>query len=115
MMMRKPRSRSCWNCGETFIATWSHYCDDCPYRSRPHVVARERAGGIVSSAVKNGALPRVKTLKCVDCGEPAQCYDHRDYSKPLDVVPTCYGCNAKRGPAIGNKPPFRPEPPARAA
>lgn len=53
----------------------------------------------VYTAVRRGDLPRVKTLKCVDCGKPAHCYDHRDYSRPLDVDPVCKKCNALRGPA----------------
>jgi len=39
------------------------------------------------------------SIECVDCGAPATCYDHRDYSKPLDVEPVCWKCNAQRGPA----------------
>jgi hypothetical protein len=50
--------------------------------------------------VKNGALPRVKTMVCVDCGAQAEAYDHREYSKPLDVEPVCHVCNHKRGPAV---------------
>jgi hypothetical protein len=64
-----------------------------------------RTGGLkaqvkVYYAVKKGILPPVRTLKCVDCGKPATVYEHRDYNKPLDVVPTCSSCNFKRGPAI---------------
>lgn len=33
---------------------------------------------------------------CEDCGKPAQCHDHRDYTKPLEVAPVCNSCNAKR-------------------
>ena len=58
-----------------------------------------RAHGKVSTAVKCGDLPKVNTLQCIDCGLPARQYDHRDYYKPLAVVPTCISCNHKRGPA----------------
>ena len=54
----------------------------------------------VYQAVKKGILPHISTLTCVDCGKPATVYEHRDYNKPLDVVPTCTSCNFKRGPAI---------------
>jgi hypothetical protein len=54
----------------------------------------------VSKAVLRGELPPVKTLACTDCGAPARDYDHRDYSKPLAVEPTCRSCNLKRGPAV---------------
>lgn len=37
---------------------------------------------------------------CVDCGAVAEVYDHRDYSKPLDVQPVCRSCNLKRGPGL---------------
>lgn len=54
----------------------------------------------VSKAVKEGDLPRLDgSIRCVDCGEPAKNYDHRDYAKPLDVEPVCISCNLKRGPA----------------
>jgi hypothetical protein len=57
----------------------------------------------VQQAVKNGKLAPVKTLSCVDCGNTAQCYDHRDYGKPLDVVPVCRKCNFRRGSAKSAK------------
>lgn len=54
---------------------------------------------VMGSAKRRGVLPDPKKLICADCGMSAQAYDHRDYSKPLDVVPVCYGCNLKRGGA----------------
>lgn len=52
----------------------------------------------VSRAVKTGVLPRLDgTILCVDCGNAATEYEHRDYSKPLAVEPVCHGCNMKRG------------------
>lgn len=67
----------------------------------------ERTGGLaaisaVNKAVKNGILAPVKMLVCVDCGSQAQCYDHRDYNKPLEVVPVCRKCNFRRGSAIAS-------------
>lgn len=54
----------------------------------------------VAKAVKAGALPEVSSRQCDDCGKPATLYEHRNYNKPLDVVPVCRSCNSKRGPAI---------------
>jgi hypothetical protein len=55
----------------------------------------------VSTAIRYGLLPRLDgSIACVDCAAPAQEYDHRDYSKPLEVVPVCKSCNRRRGTAI---------------
>ncbi len=53
----------------------------------------------VAFATRCGWLPEVRMFSCVDCGKKAEQWDHRDYSRPLDVEPVCRGCNAKRGPA----------------
>ncbi|WP_144156521.1 hypothetical protein [Paraburkholderia sp. BCC1885] len=53
----------------------------------------------VSKAVARGDLAPVASLRCVDCGNPAHAYDHRDYGRPLDVEPVCTPCNAIRGAA----------------
>ena len=51
-------------------------------------------------AKKHGRIkPITESTKCVDCGKPAEMYDHRDYYKPLEVNPVCRTCNTKRGPA----------------
>jgi len=42
-------------------------------------------------------------MKCEDCGRDAECYDHRDYNKPLDVEPVCRQCNSIRGAGIPMK------------
>lgn len=63
----------------------------------------KRAHAKVQSAKERGDLPwlgRCPPAKCVDCGDEAIHYDHRDYLKPLDVVPVCGGCNKKRGPGL---------------
>jgi DNA-binding CsgD family transcriptional regulator len=72
------------------------YCDTCrPIKYRAQVSASHKS----ARAIRSGILPSPKTLLCVDCGAQAQHYDHRDYLKPLDVVPTCISCNLKRGSA----------------
>lgn len=63
-----------------------------------------KAHGIVSQAIKSGALPHPKTLTCVVCDEPAQVYDHRDYEQPLKVKPVCRRCNHRLGSAFQFKP-----------
>ena len=74
-------------------------CFSC-VRDNPKKIGALAAIKKVEKAVKKGILPSVKTLFCVDCGRPGECYDHRDYGKPLDVVPVCRKCNYRRGSAI---------------
>lgn len=81
---RDARAKICWSC-----------VNDNPKR-----IGAVAAIAAVGKAVRNGVLPPVKTLICVDCGVQAQCYEHRDYNKPLDVVPVCRKCNYRRGAAI---------------
>jgi hypothetical protein len=54
----------------------------------------------VKKAVASGILATVRELKCLDCGNQAEIYDHKDYNKPLEVEPVCRSCNNKRGSAI---------------
>lgn len=81
---RDSRAKNCWSC----------------YDSYGKIFGATKAINAVKKAVKEGILPPVKTLNCVDCGRPGECYDHRDYNKPLDVVPVCRKCNFRRGSAI---------------
>jgi predicted nucleic acid-binding Zn ribbon protein len=59
-----------------------------------------RAHRAVKRAVDKGELQPPYSFSCVDCGNDAEVYDHRDYLKPLDVHPVCRGCNVRRGSAI---------------
>ncbi|MDP9651932.1 hypothetical protein [Paraburkholderia caledonica] len=59
-----------------------------------------RALAEVRKAVLRGDLPPVTNHIYADCGKPAQAYDHRDYSKPLEVDPVCDSCNGRRGAAL---------------
>lgn len=52
----------------------------------------------IHNLVRQGKIPRACELLCVDCGKGATDYDHRDYTKPLEVAPTCRSCNRRRGP-----------------
>lgn len=67
-------------------------------------VRKQRCRSMVGAAIKRGELPKLDgTIKCTDCPNPAKCYDHRDYGKPLKVDPVCKMCDAIRGP--GEVPP----------
>jgi hypothetical protein len=55
---------------------------------------------MVALAVRLGYLKPARECSCVDCGNPAEHYDHRDYNKPLEVEAVCRPCNYKRGVAV---------------
>ena len=65
------------------------------YKKMQHI-----AHGMVANEKRKGNLQPVSDFSCVDCGRDAENYDHRDYSKPLDVVPVCVSCNHHRGSAL---------------
>lgn len=66
---------------------------------------QSKAHRSVSKAIKAGQLAALDgSVLCVDCSKVAQVYDHRDYSKPLEVEPVCYKCNTKRGSAANYTP-----------
>jgi hypothetical protein len=68
-------------------------------RNRIRGTAQKRAYYQIEWLVRTGKIPRARDMTCSDCGEPAQVYDHRDYSMPKDVTPVCRKCNASRGTA----------------
>lgn len=87
-------------------------CIECgnPHGRRPHAirchpcsavveVLRRRAMEAVGKLIRTWRLRPAHHFKCVDCGAPAVCYDHRDYSQPEMVDPVCMRCNKRRGPA----------------
>lgn len=69
-------------------------------------IAQRRAIALVSVAKAVRKLPYLDgSIICVDCKRaPAKVYDHRDYSKPLEVEPVCHWCNSRRGPALWSVP-----------
>lgn len=91
--------RDCLECGGEFEAVGSGIvCIDCiPHRIKVQL----RVQGQVARAVREGKLLslRAESVPCVDCGNRAACYDHRDYAKPVDVEPVCRSCNLRRPPA----------------
>ena len=60
---------------------------------------RNKAQAQVNKAIRHGQMKPPKGQKCKDCKQPATCYDHRDYRKPLEVDAVCSRCNGIRGPA----------------
>ncbi len=58
------------------------------------------ASRAVNREIRHGRLKPPTDFSCSDCGKKAAVYDHRNYQKPLDVVPVCVRCNHLRGPAI---------------
>lgn len=79
-------------------------CDSCKAALGVPIVRtpKQAAHKAVADAIRTGLLKRPAEFDCADCSEPAIEYDHRDYSKPLEVAPVCRRCNLRRGPAIGS-------------
>ena len=58
---------------------------------------RRQAREKVKDAVRSGKLSIIKRQICVDCGAPANSYDHYlGYDHKLDVEPVCSVCHGKR-------------------
>lgn len=107
-------------------------CCDCKCNFRPnHVIQmrclhcsasgayaqiRNAAHAAVYKAVRKGLIPSLKIhdIACVDCGNSATDYDHRNYDKPLEVEPVCRACNLRRGPATYTLPDVFAPPPGKA-
>lgn len=97
--MKRRAVYACVDCGAPKAAHQAPLSQRCgPCSSHFYRVLRS-VNAIVSKAKKHGALAPAAGQDCVDCGGPARDLEHRDYSKPLDVVPVCRACNFKRGPA----------------
>jgi hypothetical protein len=98
------KSRHCLLCHRELPSYWgSKRCGFCNSKwtsIQSRVSGQSAAGLTVNRAIKDGKLPAASNMKCVDCGNPAQVYDHRDYAKPLEIEPVCKSCNRKRGSAI---------------
>ena len=50
-----------------------------------------------TGAKQAGLIPNIKEFVCSDCGCQATEWDHRDYTKYMDVDPVCAKCNVARG------------------
>jgi hypothetical protein len=96
----KSPSFTCYHCKGEFRVRGvgkKTYCLECA-----HTVETQKHAAImaVRYAIRMGRLKPPSDFACVDCGDPADRYDHRDYGKKLDVTPVCCSCNFSRGPAI---------------
>ena len=94
---------ACALCGQEFHSIGSRR-HGSPYCSLTCVSllteARTKALAKVAAAVKSGLIVTARWNQCVDCGNQADHYDHRNYMRPLSVQPVCRSCNKKRGPAL---------------
>ncbi len=95
----------CVNCRERYVGglnVTGGRCDRCKWVA---TYLRIDAARAVNFAIKSGYLSRPESHSCSDCEREASAWEHRDYRRPLDVVPICPGCNARRGPGlIGTEP-----------
>ena len=107
----------CKDCGkQDWRGAACKVCRDCTARYKRTLTAiRAPASKAVARCVRVGLLPKLNPwpckrqgkvipIFCVDCGKPAEVYDHRDYSKPLEVEPVCRACNSRRSHAEDIKP-----------
>ncbi len=98
MRKRKITYRACIDC-QRWTGRGSNrgpHCWPCEQIFFPLQKAAHQA---VLAAVSAGTLQQAYLLKCVDCQGDAEIYEHRDYTKPLDVEPVCQKCNQQRGSA----------------
>lgn len=101
----------CRSCGRLFESRWNARWRERMDRSstkairedlkNKHFMWRALAAACVAKAVKTGVLASLSStfIACVDCGRRAVCWEHRDYGRPLHVVPCCQSCNFRRGKA----------------
>lgn len=75
-----------------------------PFLTKEYKALQAKAVKAVSYAVKAGKLPSLSrnVIGCTDCYGRAECYDHHDYTKLLDVEPVCRRCNVARGKTINS-------------
>lgn len=90
----------CVRCGQSATAARTSNSGMCRPCKRAHRTEGSRAVAEVTKAIVRGDLKRASHHVCADCGTQARDWDHRDYTRPLDVVPVCRSCNLKRGPAF---------------
>ena len=83
-----------WCAKPTRRGDWARLCWPC---QQAGMWWQNRAHAKVMAAVRRGDLRPVKEQRCVDCGKPAQCYDHRNYRHALMVEAVCTRCNILRG------------------
>jgi hypothetical protein len=91
--------KRCDGCGDNHHRRMSRHCEPCA-RARwlfsAYASGRHAASVEVAVAKRTNALPHPSIHLCEDCGKTAECYDHRDYGRPLDVAAVCLSCNLRR-------------------
>ncbi len=95
----------CCDCGAAKgpgAHAFSARCKPCGDHFSGWMFAANRA---INRAKARGELKPASRYSCVDCGSQARDWEHRDYTKPLDVQPVCRRCNQHRGPALYPKRP----------
>jgi hypothetical protein len=93
----------CVLCEQNWRDRQSQHCRYCITANliyRKYGTGQVEAIKAVKREVKEGRMQPPTAFACVDCGEPAVAYEHRDYNRPLDVEPVCRSCNGHRGYAI---------------
>lgn len=98
-MKTRFATSTCVDCGshkDVGAHPLAQRCKPCAENFYRQVLAANRA---LNAAVRRGDIPAAKTQRCADCDSTARDWDHRDYSKPLQVQAVCRACNFKRGPA----------------
>jgi hypothetical protein len=100
-MKGKKRTTICQACRIVFAAShptgvFPRHCAPCRAERR---TAKIKANNKVSKEVLYGRLKPATAFLCVDCHGPGAVWDHRDYSRPLEVEAVCKRCNALRGSA----------------
>lgn len=93
--MKRRRVRACIWCGKPHTRRALH-CYDCLDKAVEWQINARRQ---VAAAIKACLLPPPTRFRCTDCNLRASEYEHRNYSRPLDVEPVCRSCNRRRGPA----------------
>lgn len=98
----KRKIRSCRACKAAYMRDWRKTPKGilCTFRHNHDLrfTRIETAKSAVYVARRDGKLQPPSQFKCVDCGEIAKNWEHRDYKKPLMIEPVCVSCNQKRGP-----------------
>jgi len=90
---------TCGQCNRDYdkpVGIRARFCLDCTITN---IVIQRRASAMVARAIRHGELPKVSGHACYRCGSEASVYEHRDYTKPLDVRPVCRSCNGLLGRA----------------
>ena len=105
------QTNECRRCGHTWVPRGEAppaQCPKCKSTKWAETVPQSGAHSLVAQAIRRGDLPALDgSTFCMDCGEPATCYDHRDYNYPLLVDPVCHKCNRQRGEGLNRIGPRR--------